>query len=673
MSGQWEVVVKNKQKHGGNQAVKKLTKNERKKFVENAPKVEDILPLDQVKSLYNSLDNKENRKPVQKDSQKDNEAKKTQKKQQPEKKKEVKEKSPVPKSLESAASQIDVKELSSELGIGQARFPDAPLAWLKGLAEYLNAKLDHTSPATSRSTEYPLCALPHEVRQVALKALQAAGEATARHFYEMCLVAMASDMSKGNMPIFGYKVLLQLLAFQNPEITVHNIPKIATIRNSYQNRQPIGLAILWAVGQGGVKNLSVGLKVWQEIMLPVLEMKNYSSAVVGYLRDILNSKSNTKPLSPDQFFTVYDVIHSPKPGLPNTLRQELLGVSGPLRAQAFQKDPEKRLQSFFQPLLERLRPSASKELKEELLNSLVLCLTKDQQSFSIWRQLYTKNLAQSAVLLKHLDSRWESLKAQLPLKTLWDTLTTFKVTNDELRKMKHKEDHLQDCQKYSEELLKKMTVSRSFPWKLGSFFLLLIISALLAYDVQKHGTFKSSSTGSFLKDIGALKYGEHAWARTKYYSQKSYQWAEVNVPHYYSIAVEQAKPYLQQAWDFSIVLADQLYLLYGNIKVFLEEKTPLVVNWVNHFAPGLLEIIKSHSVTAWEAAKHYAFVFWQYVLEYSQLFLKWTQQNVFVGSLSPENLQRYSEGAINTTQVYATWTYDWLLQKVQTLSKIKSV
>jgi hypothetical protein len=41
MSGQWEVVGKSKQKQS-RQSTKKLSKSERKKFVENAPKVEDI-------------------------------------------------------------------------------------------------------------------------------------------------------------------------------------------------------------------------------------------------------------------------------------------------------------------------------------------------------------------------------------------------------------------------------------------------------------------------------------------------------------------------------------------------------------------------------------------------------------------------------------------------------
>jgi len=61
------------------------------------------VPLAQVKTLYTALDNnKENHKPPGKENNvKENDSKKTQKKQ-PEKKKEVKERQPVPKSLEMA-------------------------------------------------------------------------------------------------------------------------------------------------------------------------------------------------------------------------------------------------------------------------------------------------------------------------------------------------------------------------------------------------------------------------------------------------------------------------------------------------------------------------------------------------------------------------------------------
>lgn len=61
-------------------------------------------------------------------------------------------------------------------------------------------------------------------------------------------------------PVSGYKILLQLMATQIPSVTVSNVSKYISLRNSYQNRQIIGTSILWVLGQGGFKDLSIGLK-----------------------------------------------------------------------------------------------------------------------------------------------------------------------------------------------------------------------------------------------------------------------------------------------------------------------------------------------------------------------------------------------------------------------------
>lgn len=42
----------------------------------------------------------------------------------------------------------------------------------------------------------------------------------------------------------------------------------------------------------------------------------------------------------------------------------------------------------------------------------------------------------------------------------------------------------------------------------------------------------------------------------------------------------------------------------------------------------------------------------------------------FSGKLSPESLQNYASQAINTTQTFASRTYDWVYEKVQTLSNV---
>lgn len=70
---------------------------------------------------------------------------------------------------------------------------------------------------------------------------------------------MATDMSKG-LSALGHKIYLQYLAMKDPKIASTNLQKHSVLRNSYQNRQNIGLSVLWALGQAGLKDFNIGLK-----------------------------------------------------------------------------------------------------------------------------------------------------------------------------------------------------------------------------------------------------------------------------------------------------------------------------------------------------------------------------------------------------------------------------
>jgi hypothetical protein len=45
--------------------------------------------------------------------------------------------------------------------------------------------------------------------------------------------------------------------------------------------------------------------------------------------------------------------------------------------------------------------------------------------------------------------------------------------------------------------------------------------------------------------------------------------------------------------------------------------------------------------------------------------------NFCSGKWSPENLQIYANEAITTTHTFASQIYDWVYEKVQTLSKVE--
>lgn len=91
------------------------------------------------------------------------------------------------------------------------------------------------------------------------KAVKEAGKENVQVFYDISLQAMATDMGKG-LPALGHKLFIQLLLLGDPKIVITNLSKHITLRNSYQNRQAIGLSILWAVGQAGIKDFNIGFK-----------------------------------------------------------------------------------------------------------------------------------------------------------------------------------------------------------------------------------------------------------------------------------------------------------------------------------------------------------------------------------------------------------------------------
>lgn len=54
--------------------------------------------------------------------------------------------------------------------------------------------------------------------------------------------------------------MLQLMAEIYPTLCTFNMERYSELRNSYQNRPQIGTAMIWALGQGGRKDLATGLK-----------------------------------------------------------------------------------------------------------------------------------------------------------------------------------------------------------------------------------------------------------------------------------------------------------------------------------------------------------------------------------------------------------------------------
>ncbi|XP_076238618.1 transmembrane protein 214 [Calliopsis andreniformis] len=672
-SGGWELVGRNK-KDKSNGKVNKLTKAEKKKFIENAPKVEDFLPLSQVKTLYDNLDNnKENKKPSkEKESKtKENEEKKKQQKQQVDKKKQEPKEKP-PKSIKDALNAIDLEELQDVLASGQIRFPEGPLIWLKDLAAYLNVKIpiDKEDPTFSgKPKDYPLSIVPKQIRSVLEKAIEMAGKKTAQIFYENTLTTIATDMVKGS-PIVGHKIFLQLLGSINPEITIANIPKLISVRNSYQNRKAVGLSLLWALSQAGRKNLAVGLKVWHEVMSPMLETKSYSSYVAQILNDLVFGHENFHDLKPELYLDIVEDTCSGKLNIPTTVGREINNSIEKLRSILF-KNKNISYVKLFELLMGKITQKVHASYRDELTKALVDCLATDPLCFSVWRSLHAKNLYQSQLLLTYIDAKWSTLPASLKTKCLKETCIVFQTSNERWKKGRD-ENLANSCNKICKGLLGKMTVSsnKKFPWGKGVILLLLLSAAIMSYDVHRHGSFKESSTVKFYKNSGLSEHMHKTWIAIQEYSSKVHEFIKASSPEYYKATVEVCKPYVKLAGDVFLVMKNVSFKIYDNAVAYSKEKGPVVIQTIEHYVPGITDEIRLRSSQGLELLKVYSNVCIEKVSEHSIAILQWLQHNVFVGKLSPENLQSYASKAIDTTQSLASQTYDWVYEKVQTLSKV---
>ncbi|XP_034950381.1 transmembrane protein 214-A [Chelonus insularis] len=673
-SGGWEVVTKNKKDKNGAKNTK-LTKTEKKKIIENSPKVEDFLPLSQVKTLYDNFNgSKENKTPKDKENKtKENEEKKKQQKmnQQNKKKENSKPKEKVAKTADKF--QVTVDQVNELLETNRTRFPDAPLIWLKDLVSFLNSNISTDKKDIALSETY-LHLIPAAVRVIFEKIIKSAGQQNIQIFYEGTLLLMAKNMAFGLSSV-GCRIFLQLLAQMYPEMTCMNIDKHIILRNSYQNKKNIGLAILWALSQSGKKNLAVGLTLWHEVMAPMLESRNYSHYVMKILEELLNSHvyNNVNNCTTEMYIQIVDDLVSGKIAISNgTAIGELRRCQKMLRETAMKSD-KIDIQSFFETIFDKISPKTNR-CNEEFLKTLTTCIAHDSRCILSWEKLYPKRLFQSELLIEQLTKDWDSISSEIDAKSLRELLTVFQVTKTKSKKSK--EDSLMiACHKKAEALFNKMSATskkgKSFPWRKGSILLLILIGAVVAFDCRNHGSFEASTTGRFIRTSGVVNYGQKAWSTTKLYSNQGLAYLETNYPDYYKSASKFGRQYTKLAGDFYLVGRNAVGRLYNNTMQFVEEKKPVVTESIEYYFPGWLNTFQTTAIKQFEVVKKYSALTTEYIVQQSSNLVRWLQTSVFVGNLSPENIRGFATKALKSTQTYASQTYDWVYEKVQTLSKVQ--
>ncbi|XP_034835337.1 transmembrane protein 214 [Maniola hyperantus] len=656
-SGQWEVVGKSKKSQNGKV---KTVKEEDKKPTKNGPKLEDVVA---PKSYYSGMEIDDTRKST-KDSKKIGD-KKNKKKSEPAKPKP-------PKTIEEALEAIDPMELANIITTNRVRFTNAPLVWLKEIASFLNSKtqIDVDDPTFSNyPLNYPLCVMPVEIRKPLESVLHEAGKANTQLFFDVTLTAIANDMTRGQS-VNGHRILLQMLAHNCPDFCVASLAKSVTLRNSYQNRPPIGLSLLWVLGQGGLSNFAVGMKAWQELFLPIVELKNYSKYAINYLEEILARHGNmaSTKVSFEQLIAMFDMVNNKRNALSKELSNDLIKQLSKYKDIYFSKSGNK-LQVSFNHLMKKLpnqylSGSALDPYHRVMVESLVDCLHQDDSCNATWRQLFSRCSKQSATLMEYIDTNWDVVSPRLKKKSLRATVIQFQEVCGETLRGKKKDETVVKANKICQDILDRMKSTRRFPWLWASFLLLVGIAGLVAYDVQRvGGDFPKSTTGKLMKDLGILEQSQYAWQKTLSTSARGYLWLETNAPIYYTLTVEAVSPYAQLSKEALIVGSKKLGILYGNMRDYIVEKTPVVVSTIDQYAPGVIDTVQGYAISGFTAVRKYS-------NDYYQLTADYLKTKVFVGEWAPEILQSKTELALNATRFHMTSYFHWFRHQVHVYSEI---
>lgn len=649
MSGQWEVVGRKNDRRskvpvpkGNNQPVP--NKNNKANIL-NGVKIEEVLPKSQVQKLYSGKQsNKENKQP---EKTKNVETKKIEKKANKPASDPPKPKPP--KSIEAGLLSIDSEEFSSVYEHAKKAFPDAPIVWLKELTQFLNQKLPieiQDSVFSNKAHGFPLYVTPAAIKLTIEKAVKEAGKSNAQAYFDIALTSMVTDLGKG-LPAVGYRFFLQYIALNEPKLVISNLSKHIALRNSYQNRANVALSILWAVGHVGVNDLHCGLKVFEDLMLPLIEMKSYSRYVVKYLLDLV-SRTYEAALTKEEYLLILDVVHSNKKNFPSELQQDLLGNLPKLKELLF-KNSKQKYNDYLEPFLKKIATNSNSSYQNCLCDIIVQILNKDQSVLATWNKLYAKNLISSAILIRYISNNYDNIKPSV-MKSLKDLLLSFTTINEELSQKKRKDDGLKEAI----WAVKKLQEQKTAPMKSGGFFKKLLGSlvyisfiVILAEPLCRLDKPRD--------DLYVFRLGRKVGDLGLWVDQK----LDVNVPKpYYTQFKEHAQPYGALASDIGKILINVHDNARASCKLFVDEKYPIVVDSIENYAPGLIENTQTMFKDTFANT-----------IYYYRTSVKYLQKEVFVGQLSPENIQRVVVGAYNTTSEKAIEYYHWVYEKVQTTIK----
>uniref|UniRef100_H2ZEX5 Uncharacterized protein n=1 Tax=Ciona savignyi TaxID=51511 RepID=H2ZEX5_CIOSA len=263
-------------------------------------------------------------------------------------------------------------------------FPNNEITWLKEIAAKLNTRLScPETEITEQDFDFPINKANKNSHVILLKTFgKNVSKEVVRLIFQQYLTTMLDYMGR-DMPSWGYRICLQAITHSHPTICSENLEKHLEKMKTYANDMKRCRALLWAIGQVGLKDMRCGLKVWLHLHLPNLDMKKLAPYSMSYIERIMN-KCQRNPeqflsdcLLPKHFVKITELVNGNFP-----MKDRMQKIYPTFRHLITHNSMAKR--EFFTHLMKF--SSADEEVTNQLVKIGVTCLQEDPHCFAIWRE-----------------------------------------------------------------------------------------------------------------------------------------------------------------------------------------------------------------------------------------------------------------------------------------------
>nr|XP_009862478.1 transmembrane protein 214-A [Ciona intestinalis] len=535
-------------------------------------------------------------------------------------------------SIEDAFKDEELFLIDDKLARLKEQFPNNEMVWLKDIASYLNINItcpEDNTDLTKQEFDYPICKASSATHQTLIRVFgKEVSEKVVPLIFQYCLTKMLECIARKNQ-MWGYKICLQAIAHTHPALCSDDLDiQVEKLKTSASEMQRC-LALVWALGQVGLKDMRCGMKVWLQLLLPNLEKKKLAPYTMYYVERIVK-KTKQNPaqslsgcLNPGQFveITRYATGNS-------QIKDRMSEVFPLFRQLIIHNNAMKR--QFFNHFL--TMSHVNEAVMGKMVEICMECLRDDAHCFTIWREKYSSSFPSSKLLLTELHNRRPGVLTEMPRVPFEDAVRYFRNINSEAAT---KSDSLTSkpefatirnicetlCDDFTEQRQTAQQSTKSFYFYL-LLSMLIICGLFVLYDVKSHGTWKKSETYHFLKKNGVLDRTHQAWIKTKVYLDVAKKFVQTKAPIYWENSKLVLGPYLVKltetgklCWSWIVEVAKPV-VFWISLKV--NDGWIVLSSWLGNAASICLLYLDQLITYCWPylvSFSDYMFEFYHWVLQ----------------------------------------------------------